>query len=465
LQLTIQNKGTYRQFGTLQHDTLAFGVRDCIAFFYSLSIFYMCTFSFARTKPTQTLVLAMTVIIGAISSGCSVSDTPIAATPVPASVSTLTDGGVQPVLPLTTIGYSTIRLLPAHFAADNTVQYSEPADNPTTDAGATLGRVLFYDKKLSLNNSTACASCHKQEFAFTDNKRLSEGFTHGLTRRHSMNLTNIAYVETPGGGNGGGGGGGGAAAVGTGFFWDTRAATLEIQALMPIQDNTEMGMTLDSLTRRLSQIRYYQGLFTAAFGTSTVTSDRIAKALAQFMRSLISYRSKYDVGVQTNFQNFTAQEQRGRTIFNGQAGNCTSCHGSRTQFVSDEANNNGLDAVSTTDLGLAEVTNNPRDAGRFRVPSLRNIELTAPYMHDGRILTLEDVVEHYNSGVQAHPNLSRQLRVNNGNNATNQPTVPRRLNLSQADKQALVAFLKTLTDTEFTRDARFANPFPTEPLQ
>jgi cytochrome c peroxidase len=311
--------------------------------------------------------------------------------------------------------------------------------------------VLFYDKKLSLNNSTACATCHKQELAFTDNKRLSDGFMGGLTRRHSMSLNNIAYVDA-----GGGGGGRAGAPVVQGFFWDTRAATLEIQALMPIQDKTEMGMTLDSLTKRLGQTDYYKPLFASAFGTPDVTSDRIAKALAQFVRSLITYRSKFDIGLQTNFQNFTGQENRGRAIFNGRDGNCASCHGTR-QLIMDRPENNGLDAASTTDLGLAEVTGNARDAGRFRVPSLRNIELTAPYMHDGRLLTLEEVVEHYNSGVQPHPNLSNQLRANG------QANTPRRLNLSTADKQALVAFLKTLTDAEFIRDTRFSNPFAVLP--
>ncbi len=387
-------------------------------------------------------MLVGSTIIAVTLAGCSKDNTPVA-TPIVQNTAPDTTNSVELVLPATRIEYSNIHLLPAHFIADNNVRYTEPADNPVTNAGATLGRVLFYDKKLSLNNSTACASCHKQELAFTDNKRLSDGFMHGLTRRHSMSLNNVAYVEARG--NGGG-------AV-QGFFWDTRAATLEIQALMPIQDKTEMGMTLDSLTKRLAQTDYYKSLFAAAFGTPDVTSDRIAKSLAQFVRSLISYRSKYDAGLQSNFQNFTAQEQRGRTIFNNRDGNCSSCHATRTQLIMDDPKNNGLDAASTTDLGRAEVTNNARDAGLFRVPSLRNIALTAPYMHDGRFATLEEVVEHYNSGVKPHPNLSRELR------ADGQQNTPRRLNLSDADKQALVAFLKTLTDIEFTHDTRFSNPF------
>jgi cytochrome c peroxidase len=405
------------------------------------------------TTTRAVCLLAALSLFTATFTGCNSTSTPID-TSVTGTTNTSTASAAnspQPILPVPQIEYSKIHLIPAHFVNDNGAQYVTPADNPVTDAGATLGRVLFYDKKLSLNNSTACATCHKQELAFTDNKRLSDGFMGGLTRRHSMSLNNIAYVDA----GGGGGGRGGAPAV-TGFFWDTRAATLEIQALMPIQDKTEMGMTLDSLTKRLAQTDYYKPLFASAFGTPDVTSDRIAKALAQFVRSLITYRSKFDIGLQTNFQNFTGQENRGRAIFNGRDGNCATCHGTR-QLIMDRPENNGLDAASTTDLGLAEVTGNARDAGRFRVPSLRNIELTAPYMHDGRFLTLEEVVEHYNSGVQPHPNLSNQLRANG------QANTPRRLNLSTADKQALVAFLKTLTDAEFIRDTRFSNPFAVLP--
>lgn len=400
-------------------------------------------------------LLAVLSLSAAIFAGCNSTSAPIdTAITGTTNTNTITStagaaNSPQPILPVPQIEYSKIHLLPAHFVNDNAARYIAPADNPVTDAGATLGRVLFYDKKLSLNNSTACATCHKQELAFTDNKRLSDGFMGGLTRRHSMGLNNIAYIDADGGG-----GRGGAATMG--FFWDTRAATLEIQALAPIQDPIEMGMTLDSLTKRLAQTDYYKPLFASAFGSPDVTSDRIAKALAQFMRSLITYRSKFDIGLQTNFQNFTGQENRGRAIFNGRDGNCATCHGTR-QLIMERPENNGLDAVSTTDLGLAEVTGNQRDAGRFRVPSLRNIELTAPYMHDGRLLTLEEVVEHYNSRVQAHPNLSNQLRANN------QANTPRRLNLSTADKQALVAFLKTLTDTEFIRDTRFSNPFAVIP--
>ena len=168
---------------------------------------------------------------------------------------------------------------------------------------------------------------------------------------------------------------------------------------------------------------------------------------------MVSYEAKYDVGVASNFSNFTPQENLGRQLFNGR-GNCNACH--RTDaFVAEESTNNGLDAV-TTDAGLGGITGNPADNGKFKVPSLRNIEVTGPYMHDGRFSTLAEVVEFYNSGVQSHPNLDPRLRTPNGQ--------PRRLNLTNTEKAALVAFLQTLTDDSFIHDPKFSNPFLTHTL-
>lgn len=232
------------------------------------------------------------------------------------------------------------------------------------------------------------------------------------------------------------------------FFWDERAASLEDQTLMPIENSVEMGMNLDDLVVKLGAEPYYPPLFEAAFGSPDVTRERISFALAQFVRSMVSYRSRYDLGLSTNFSNFTPQENQGRQIFNGR-GRCNTCHVTDA-FIAPEARNNGLDLV-LTDNGLGDITGNPADNGKFKVPSLRNIALTAPYMHDGRFATLAEVVEFYNSQVQAHPNLDQRLRQPNGQ--------PRRLNLSQAEAEALVAFLETLTDQNFTTDIRFSDPF------
>jgi cytochrome c peroxidase len=320
-----------------------------------------------------------------------------------------------------------------------------PGSNPTTNAGAALGRVLFYDKDLSFNSTVACASCHEQAHGFADPRTLSVGFAGGNTRRHSMGLTNARFYQR------------GRA------FWDERAETMEAQALMPIQDSVEMGMTLADLETRLAQKSYYPGLFDAAFGDPAITSERIGKAIAQFVRSLVSITSRYDQGralvgnFNQPFPNFTAQENQGKTLFltapqNGGAG-CGGCHATEA-FVNEQRGplNNGLDADTSSDQGAFETFGTANFLGTFKVPSLRNIGVRAPYMHDGRFSTLDQVVEHYNSGVQAHPNLDQRLRLPNGN--------PIRLNLSAAQKQAIVAFMNTLTDTAFLGDARYSNPFP-----
>lgn len=332
--------------------------------------------------------------------------------------------------------------LPAFFNAPNITGIDNtPANNPVTDWGATLGRVLFYDKILSINNSVSCGSCHKQSQGFSDEAVLSKGFAGGLTTRHSMSLINARYYP-----NGR-------------FFWDERAATLEIQTLTPVQDHTEMGMNLDTLVARIKTKAYYNYLFPKAFNSTSITSDKVANALAQFVRSMISYRSKFDIGraqiappanpVNTPYTNFTAEENMGKALFFGPQTNCAACHGTET-FTAPGPRNNGLENPAV-DPGVGGVNGNPALEGNFKVPSLKNIALTAPYMHDGRFNSLEQVIEHYNSGVQAHPNLAPQLRNPDG--------TPRRLNLTTEQKNALVAFLKTLTDNSIITDEKFSSPF------
>lgn len=340
------------------------------------------------------------------------------------------------VLPDSPFNYANI-LLP-NFFLDNDVRNEDntPNNNQITDNGATLGRVLFYDNNLSRNNTISCASCHIQEHGFADPTALSTGFDGELTSRNSMGLANARFYE-----NGR-------------FFWDERAESLEEQTLVPIQDLVEMGMTLPELEDKLSELDYYSTLFTNAFGDESVTSDRIALALSQFIRSMVSYESKFDEGlaqvndIDDNFPNFTTSENRGKQLFMSNQTRCFDCHATNV-FVGDDARNNGLDAT-ITDAGVGGITGNNNELGEFKVPSLRNIALTGPYMHDGRFETLEEVIEHYNSGVQNNPNLDN--RLTQGNNV-------RRLNLSDDDKQALVDFLNTLTDDEFVNDEKYANPF------
>lgn len=345
-------------------------------------------------------------------------------------------------LPATPFNYSNITQPGYLVTPPIQGQVNTPGTNAITDNGATLGRVLFYDKNLSINNTIACASCHKQASAFADPVAKSSGFNGGLTGRNSMSLIDAKYYP-----NGR-------------FFWDQRAATLEDQTLTPIQDLVEMGMTLTALETKLKNLAYYPVLFKKAFGDETVTSNRISLALSQFVRSIVSFQSKYDAGrnnfpvappppPNAVFPNFTAQENRGKEIFLSPIGGCAPCHGSET-FTAPQEKNNGLDLV-TADRGFGAVVSNTNLDATFKVTSLRNIELTAPYMHDGRFTTLEEVVEHYSSGVKNHPNLSAQLRTPGGQ--------PRLANFSAPDKAALVAFLKTLTDVNVTTDVKYSNPF------
>ncbi len=317
--------------------------------------------------------------------------------------------------------------------ADNT-----PPANPITNAGATLGRVLFYDKRLSANDSVSCGSCHQQAHGFSDPHRLSLGFQGGNTTRHAMGLANAKFYAR---GH---------------FFWDERASTLEEQVLQPIQNSVEMGMTLPQLETKLAGLTYYPPLFQAAFGSPVITQDRIARALAQFVRSLVSYQSKYDQafkvapGAPPNFAAvLTPQELQGLQLFGpangvGRTLRCDQCHGTPAHIAAN-VENNGLDAVPV-DLGAG--------GGRFKVPSLRNVALRAPFMHDGRFANLDAVIEHYNSGVQDSPNLSPRLRAGGTPAGAAQ-----RLNLSTEEKDALVAFLNTLTDNPMQADPKFANPF------
>jgi cytochrome c peroxidase len=354
---------------------------------------------------------------------------------------TANDGMPAPQLPATTLAYrDAARGLPDYFTNTNANGSVADADNtpPTnaiTDAGATLGRVLFYDQRLSINNTTSCASCHQQARGFSDPRALSVGFAGGQTARHSMGLSNARFYE-----NGR-------------FFWDERAATLEDQVLQPIQNDVEMGMTLPRLTAKLAATDFYPGLFQAAFGSTEVNSDRISKALAQFVRSLTSYQSKYDTALAAGPGSvntvFTPLERQGLQLFGGPlagpgpgGAGCARCHEATAQIAS-QPRNNGLNATNAVDAGAG--------GGRFKVPSLRNIAVRGTFMHDGRFSSLAQVVEFYNSGVQANPNLDRAMRDRNGN--------PQRLNLTQAEKAALVAFMATLTDQIFLTDPKFGDPF------
>jgi cytochrome c peroxidase len=366
-------------------------------------------------------------------------------------------GGIDiPLLPAEPYDYEHVPI-PRHINRAKLDKLdSTPADNPITIAGATLGRVLFYDRHLSRNDSTSCATCHKQKAGFSDPRRFSQGFDGGRTSRNSMGLVNLRYSNIE--------------ELEPGLFWDERAATLEEQVLMPIQDKVEMGMKLVDLEKKLAKLPYYPGLFRAAFGSTEVTSRRIARALAQFVRSIVSFNSKFDrsiadsVGRQTNaVSGLNATEQRGRSLFMVGVGGvnefaCMMCHVPPT-FNMDMSHNIGLDArYHDRGLGVLDRESNdpftPSNDGKFKAPSLRNVALTAPYMHDGRFKSLEEVVAHYSDGVHPHPNLTLAFAKRDGNTGTTSG-----FGLTKEDQAAVVAFLKTLTDENLVNEPRFSDPF------
>lgn len=357
-------------------------------------------------------------------------------------------------LPSVPYNYSNI-VFPTDILNNITEMDNMPANNPTTDEGATLGRVLFYDVELSKNRKISCASCHQQQFAFTDTAQFSVGYDGELTHRNSMSLAHARFQKD------------------SAFFWDNRARTLEIQTLMPIQSDVEMGLTLDTLVARVSAKSYYAPLFQAAFGSPTVTSQKISRALAQFVRSMNTFASKYRIGVNSTtgnpsivpLVNLTAEENMGKDLFmDEQRGNCQACH-TRNIFVPQGSKNIGLDLVYT-DNGVGAAFNIPSKNGQFSVPSLINVALTAPYMHDGRYKTLEQVVNFYSDSIKPHPNLDGFLRkilpgTIDPNNHTCDTCPPRIIRYNDTEKRALIAFLKTMTDTVLTTDARWSNPFCT----
>lgn len=302
------------------------------------------------------------------------------------------------------------------------------ADNPTTVEGVLLGRHLFYETALSANNQISCATCHQQARAFTDGKRFSTGVDGTLQDRNTMALVNLLWVNN--------------------LFWDGRATGLEVQAKTPLTHPHEMGQSLERSSQKLSNLKNYPEQFKQAFGTDSIDPAYILKALAQFQRTLVSGNSRYDQYLQGTYQP-TLSELNGMNLFyansNSTSGvrgaGCGRCHGG-VKTYSELFHNTGLD-VSPTDSGRERVTGQKIDRGRFRVVTLRNIALTAPYMHDGRFTTLEEVVQHYSEHVQETEFLSPFLD---------------KLHLTRQETKDIVAFLHLLTDSSFITNPAFANP-------
>lgn len=325
-----------------------------------------------------------------------------------------------PAVPVTTL-HLPAKFTPYRFTMGATFPVPDlPRDNPLTEERVALGRALFHETALSRDGTISCASCHLAEFAFTDARRFSSGVRGQKSPRNSMPLFNLAWKSA--------------------FFWDGRAPSLRAQVLMPIADHTEMDETLDRVTAKLAATATYPHLFRAAFGSPEVTAEKLALALENFLLTLTAHDAKLD-RVLRGQATLSADEQRGFELFmteheprTGQRGaDCFHCHGGPL-FSDHQFHNNGL--VPTDDTGRFKVTQREADRGKFATPSLRNIARTAPYMHDGRFTTLEEVVAHYSTGVQRSPTLDPNLAKH--------PAAG--LQLSAADQRALVAFLKTLTD-------------------
>jgi cytochrome c peroxidase len=349
-----------------------------------------------------------------------------------------------PSLPATSLVYQD-ELLPLPFVFRMSSESQVPLfdrqtfGNRTTNAGATLGRVLFYDKRLSITNTIACASCHQQSHGFASSEAFNTGVLGIPLKRNSMALANARYN------------------IQHSWFSDMRAAALQDVAQQAMQNSEEMGSTLAMTAAKVQATPFYAPLFEAAFGTPEVTGTRVLLALEQFVQALISYRSKFDRACSSMTNEpidcglvLDAQEMRGLAIFRG-AGNqrCDACHGLPAGANVWQANN-GIDVMVTDPGTTIPALQRDGSQGVFRPAALRNIALTAPYMHDGRFATLREVIDHYDHGVQDSPNLDSLLRSNGA---------PIRMNLSDADEDALEAFLRTLTDEEMIADPRFADPF------
>ncbi|MEQ3665052.1 MULTISPECIES: cytochrome-c peroxidase [unclassified Olleya] len=299
-------------------------------------------------------------------------------------------------------------------------------NNPITDAGFELGKRLFYEGKLSSNGAIACAFCHEQAFAFTHHgHNLSHGVNGGIGLRNAQPIQNLAYQ--------------------TSFMWDGAASHLDLQPILPITSELEMGETLSNVIVKLQQDSYYQEQFAKAFDGGEVNTENMLKALSQFMLMMISSNSKYDKYVrQEDNVTLTTTELDGLNTFQNK---CSSCHASDL-FTDQTFRNNGLPInPQLNDKGRFNILENPDDLYKFKVPSLRNVEVSYPYMHDGRFSTLEVVLDFYNSGIVDNGNVDASLQKTDGTYG---------ISLSAYEKESLIAFLKTLTDNQFLEDERFA---------
>lgn len=313
--------------------------------------------------------------------------------------------------------------------------------NLLTEEGVDLGHYLFFDPRLSKDNTISCSTCHLPEFGFSDPDRVSVGVGGALGRRHSMKLFNLAWSKQ--------------------FFWDGRATTLREQALHPVEDPNEMNTTWPEVLVKLQADERYQEKFKKAFGTELMTKELVAKALEQYVKTLVVANSPFDKFIRGEGE-ISAAAKRGYTIFNNETADCFHCHSTPELFVhpAQVFSNNGLDLVDNTegfaDKGLGEFTGNAKDNGVFKIPSLRNLIMTAPYMHDGRFNTLEEVIDFYNEGPNRSPSLDPIMIVEANRRVLEHNRWG--LGLTEGDKEDLKAYLLSLTDSTYLSNPHFLKP-------
>jgi cytochrome c peroxidase len=346
----------------------------------------------------RSLVAALSLASASLSIACGSQDTPSPAAPEPL----LTDA-----------------VAPSGFPA-GPVSRAAPEGNPLTEERALLGRRLFYEEALSRTREVSCASCHRQEHAFAEPEVVSSGVEGRQGTRNAPGLVNLAWSDR--------------------FFWDGRTPSLEEQAGQPIENPLEMDLSLDEAVARLKSMPAYVEQFQLAYGES-IDADNLTRALASFVRVLVSGTSPYDRHLAGDDTDFSPAAARGEQLFFSERAECFHCHPSAA-LTNDGLFNNGS-YVDGGDEGRRAVTGRPGDLGKFKVPGLRNIAVSAPYMHDGSLATLREVVERYAAGGLGHPSTDPQIRA---------------FELAEEELEDLVAFLESLTDEQFLSDPRFSAP-------
>ena len=303
--------------------------------------------------------------------------------------------------------------------------------NLATVNGVELGRYLFYDPILSNDSTFSCSTCHQQKNAFSDSpNKFTKGINGALQSRNTLPLFNLAWYSA--------------------LFWDGRAHTIESQVFHPVRDKNEMNLNWKTAEKKINRSKFYKKLFKKTFGNVVIDSILISKVIAQFERTLISYNAKYDKVIR-NEAKYTMDELEGFELLNDMTkGNCLHCHTSDGDGLGTTGlfSNNGLDPY-VTDFGFGKITNNNRDNGKFKIPSLRNLLFTAPYMHDGRFKTLDEVIEFYSSGLQISPTIDSKMEFAHQGGSK----------FTTLEKTKIISFLRTLSDSSFITNKQFSNPF------